>query len=564
MPLVTRALEGADRSRSVAAARPAEEHAAAARFVVFGARLRREHVPRIRGETGGAGPGVAEAAGPQHAGGVAGRVDPVEPAKRPRLRRSASGARVAQRGEPTVAPKRTRRRCREILEQPDSGPGPAEQSLGDGVALVRKVLAEATTPPRWPMYPRQFKQFLKNAQPDFDERKYGSIADLMRACQKDGILRLERDRQGGLRVFASGGGPRARRCRTGGASAHRENGGNGHDDDATRTAVRRRSGEVDRGASADRVRRSDRIRRSRSVRGRSHRSDRATRSVQDRDARRARARPQPPGEKKKSAAPRKEAIGTIIPAVASNYTAKDITVLEGLEPVRKRPGMYIGGVGSTGLHHLVWETLDNSIDEAMNGHASNIWVTLHKDGDSITIEDDGRGIPVDVHAEDEEERARSDLHRAPRRRQVRSRQLQDGGRPSRRRRQRRQRAVARAGRHGQARRSSVPDDLQAGQAHRQPEKDRRRARHRHHGVLQARSADFSEGRIRSADHPRAPRGRQLPASRRQGHVRGRDHRPEGRLPAPGRPGRLPEEDRRASEPASRCTKRRSRSRRRTA
>jgi DNA gyrase subunit B/topoisomerase-4 subunit B len=79
------------------------------------------------------------------------------------------------------------------------------------------------------------------------------------------------------------------------------------------------------------------------------------------------------------------------------YTAKDITVLEGLEPVRRRPGMYIGGVGTTGLHHLVWEILDNSIDEAMNGHASNIWVTLHKDGSSITIEDDGRGIPIDKH-----------------------------------------------------------------------------------------------------------------------------------------------------------------------
>ncbi|HVG70255.1 MAG TPA: DNA topoisomerase IV subunit B [Vicinamibacterales bacterium] len=81
----------------------------------------------------------------------------------------------------------------------------------------------------------------------------------------------------------------------------------------------------------------------------------------------------------------------------SNYTAKDITVLEGLEPVRKRPGMYIGGVGTAGLHHLVWEVLDNAVDEAMNGFASNIVVTLHKDGSSITVSDDGRGIPVDKH-----------------------------------------------------------------------------------------------------------------------------------------------------------------------
>jgi DNA gyrase subunit B len=81
----------------------------------------------------------------------------------------------------------------------------------------------------------------------------------------------------------------------------------------------------------------------------------------------------------------------------ASYTAKDITVLEGLEPVRKRPGMYIGGVGSAGLHHLVWEILDNSIDEAMNGFASNITVTLHEDASSITISDDGAGIPVDKH-----------------------------------------------------------------------------------------------------------------------------------------------------------------------
>jgi DNA gyrase subunit B/topoisomerase-4 subunit B len=80
-----------------------------------------------------------------------------------------------------------------------------------------------------------------------------------------------------------------------------------------------------------------------------------------------------------------------------SYTAKDITVLEGLEPVRRRPGMYIGGVGSAGLHHLVWEILDNAVDEAMNGHASHIGVALHEDGASMTIQDDGRGIPVDKH-----------------------------------------------------------------------------------------------------------------------------------------------------------------------
>jgi DNA gyrase subunit B/topoisomerase-4 subunit B len=80
-----------------------------------------------------------------------------------------------------------------------------------------------------------------------------------------------------------------------------------------------------------------------------------------------------------------------------DYSAKDITVLEGLEPVRRRPGMYIGGVGSSGLHHLVWEILDNSVDEAMSGHAANVRVILHADASSITIDDDGRGIPIDTH-----------------------------------------------------------------------------------------------------------------------------------------------------------------------
>ncbi len=81
----------------------------------------------------------------------------------------------------------------------------------------------------------------------------------------------------------------------------------------------------------------------------------------------------------------------------NSYSAKDIVALEGLEPVRKRPGMYIGGVGSAGLHHLIWEIVDNSVDEAMNGHATEITVTLHKDNSTVTVSDNGRGIPVDKH-----------------------------------------------------------------------------------------------------------------------------------------------------------------------
>jgi DNA gyrase/topoisomerase IV subunit B len=81
----------------------------------------------------------------------------------------------------------------------------------------------------------------------------------------------------------------------------------------------------------------------------------------------------------------------------SKYTAADITVLEGLEPVRKRPGMYIGGVDPAGLHHLLWEIVDNSVDEAINGYADRIIVTVHEDGASATVSDNGRGIPVDVH-----------------------------------------------------------------------------------------------------------------------------------------------------------------------
>ena len=85
-------------------------------------------------------------------------------------------------------------------------------------------------------------------------------------------------------------------------------------------------------------------------------------------------------------------------SMAQTYTAKDITVLEGLEPVRRRPGMFIGGVDRAGLHHLVWEIVDNAVDEAMNGYADHLRVTLHRDGESVTVTDNGRGIPIDRHA----------------------------------------------------------------------------------------------------------------------------------------------------------------------
>ncbi len=79
-----------------------------------------------------------------------------------------------------------------------------------------------------------------------------------------------------------------------------------------------------------------------------------------------------------------------------NYTAKDIELLSELEGVRKRPGMYIGSTNLTGLHHLVWEIVDNAVDEAVNGHGKKIIVTIMRDG-SVQVEDEGRGVPVDIH-----------------------------------------------------------------------------------------------------------------------------------------------------------------------
>ena len=227
----------------------------------------------------------------------------------------------------------------------------------------------------------------------------------------------------------------------------------------------------------------------------------------------------------------------------AGYTAKHIEVLEGLEPVRRRPGMYIGGTDEKALHHLFAEVIDNAMDEALAGHATFIEVELDAEG-FVSVTDNGRGIPVDPHPKFKNKSALEVIMcTLARRRQVRLQGVRHLGRLARRRRLGRQRAVRPHGGRGRARPEALQDGVRARQAEGQAAGRRQGAEPaRHHGALPSRPGDFrAQGafpaRARVQDDALeglSVRRRRNPLVLRQGNGRRHRRAGEGDVPFRGR------------------------------
>ena len=234
-----------------------------------------------------------------------------------------------------------------------------------------------------------------------------------------------------------------------------------------------------------------------------------------------------------------------------SYTGADIQVLEGLEPVRKRPGMYIGGTGKAGLHHLVWEIVDNAVDEATNGYASLIEVVLHKDGKTVSVTDNGRGIPVDKHPVKKIptlEVILTTLHAGGK---FDGYELRHLGRPPRRRLVGRQRALGVARGPGQARRQALRAALRQRRPHDEAQDGQDgRPRHGHDHHVHARRGHLRPHRLRRRHDQGEPGGQDVPQRRAPDRVQERGYGRARRVPPRGRHRGVPRPPRAGREHAA--------------